>query len=595
MKQQETSVVAACFLFIGAGFFTVSPALAQQAPVTGEERLGPDADRPQLPDLGPIERAPFAVPTPGRPERREGAGDGRVFRIDRVVITGASDVLMPGTKKKLRDQLETVADDFEGQDLTVEELLTLRDLLTSCYVENGFVNSGAVILPQDVSDGVFEVTIVEGVLSELVIEGLDALAFDFIGDRIRLAADQPLDVDRLQERIQLLLTDPAIDKINAALGPGQRLGESVLQLKVEETPNHQITLEVANDRSPSVGAERLSATYLRRSVTGHSDPLTAELGLAEGLRDFSMAYSAPVNPQDLRVFGSISASDSDVVEEPFNAIDVESSSWSMALGLSAPVVRTLDDDVTFDISLERKRSTTFLLGRRFSFSEGVKDGQSDVAALRLTQQWRHREQDQALALRSTESLGLGFFGATRNPGDVPDGQFVTWLGQTQYARRLPGLDWQLAFRGDVQLTPDGLLPIERIAIGGATTVRGYRENQLVTDNGWVASAELRIPLGRLKVPGLSDEAGDGLLSIIPFVDAGGGWNVETPDPDDELLFSAGGGLRWQISRTLDLRLDIGVPIRDVPEPDDDDLQDLGIHFGVSARLYGVGPASSEDG
>ncbi len=581
MKKDISAVLFWTSLFGGSvGLAAVSFAQDVQ---TGQERLGSDADRPGLPELGPIERVPFALPSvPDRPVRRQGGG--RTIQVDEIVIQGASDAPIPGTSKVLRDQLELIAKDFEGRSVTVDELLTLRDLLTSCYVENGYVNSGAVIPPQDVSDGIFEINIIEGQLTDILISDLDALDFTFIEDRVLLAADQPLDVNKLQERIQLLLSDPGIRKINAALGPGQKLGESVLQLKVEETPNHEIELEVANDRSPSVGAERASATYRLRNVTGHSDPLTAEIGVAEGLRDFSVSYSTPVTAEDVRVFGSAGYSDSDVVEEPFNAIDVESESWSLSLGVSYPIVKTLDDDVTFDMSFERKRSTTFLLGRRFSFSEGVKDGRSDVAAWRFTQQWQHRERDEALALRSTESIGLGFLGATRNEGSTPDGRFFTWLGQVQYAKRLPFGNWQLALRGDVQLTPDGLLPIERIAIGGATTVRGYRENQLVTDNGWVASAELRIPIWDLEVPGLSKEPGDGQVSLVPFVDAGGGWNVETPDPDDELLFSAGGGLRWRITRDLDLRLDVGFPIKDVPEPDDDDLQDLGIHFGLSVRF-----------
>ena len=68
----------------------------------------------------------------------------------------------------------------------------------------------------------------------------------------------------------------------------------------------------------------------------------------------------------------------------------------------------------------------------------------------------------------------------------------------------------------MQLTPDPLLPIEQIAIGGIDTVRGYRENQLVVDNGWMTSAELRIPLGQVTVPGLSEAPDDGALQLVPL-------------------------------------------------------------------------------
>ena len=190
-----------------------------------------------------------------------------------------------------------------------------------------------------------------------------------------------------------------------------------------------------------------------------------------------------------------------------------------------------------------------------------------------------------IALRSTESIGLDLLGATKNSGDVPDGQFFAWLGQAQFARRLFGSDWQLNLRADVQLSADPLLPIERIAIGGIDTVRGYRENELVVDSGWITSAELRIPLGQVTVPGLSETPDDGALQLVPFVDAGGGWNLEAPDPEENVIYALGAGLRWQPNRRLDLRLDFAPPLVDLPTPEEDDLQDLALYFELVTRFY----------
>jgi hemolysin activation/secretion protein len=40
---------------------------------------------------------------------------------------------------------------------------------------------------------------------------------------------------------------------------------------------------------------------------------------------------------------------------------------------------------------------------------------------------------------------------------------------------------QYVLRNDLQLAKDPLLPLEQFTVGGASTVRGYRENQLVKD------------------------------------------------------------------------------------------------------------------
>ena len=482
-------------------------------------------------------------------------------------------------------ELAPIVAPYLGRAITTEELLDLRDALTARYVEAGYVNSGALIPDQEVREGVIEIQIVEGRLADVVVNGLTSLDPEFVVERIRLGAGPPLNVNQLRERIQLLLLDPAIDQVNARLGPGLRRGEGRLEVDVVEAPRYQPTFRFANDRSPAVGAEHGELTVSFGNLLGRSDPLRLQVGASEGLKDAAIDYSVPLTARDLRLFVSGEIDDSEVVEEPFNQIDVESTSSSLQIGLSWPVIRTLDDELRLEAGLERERSTTSLLGRRFSFSEGVENGRSDVTALRLVQQWQRRSQDQVIALRSTESIGLDLLGATKNSGDMPDGQFFAWLGQAQFARRLFGSDWQLNLRADVQLSADPLLPIERIAIGGIDTVRGYRENELVVDSGWITSAELRIPLGQVTVPGLSEAPDDGALQLVPFVDAGGGWNLEAPDPEENVIYALGAGLRWQPNRRLDLRLDFAPPLVDVPTPEEDDLQDLALYFELVMRFY----------
>ena len=191
-----------------------------------------------------------------------------------------------------------------------------------------------------------------------------------------------------------------------------------------------------------------------------------------------------------------------------------------------------------------------------------------------------------IALRSTESIGLDLLGATENSGDVPDGQFFAWLGQAQFARRLFGSDWQLNLRGDVQLTADPLLPIERIAIGGIDTVRGYRENELVVDNGWIASAELRIPLGQLAVPGLSADArrrrpaaGAVRRRRRRLEPRGAG-----PRGERHLRASAPGCAGSRTGGSISASTS---PRRSstCPTPEEDDLQDLALYFELVMRFY----------
>ena len=138
----------------------------------------------------------------------------------------------------------------------------------------------------------------------------------------------------------------------------------------------------------------------------------------------------------------------------------------------------------------------------------------------------------------------------------------------------------------MQLSADPLLPIERIAIGGIDTVRGYRENELVVDSGWITSAELRIPLGQADGAGVERRRPttapcSWCRSSTPA--AAGTSRRRTPRRTSSTRFGA--GLRWQPNRRLDLRLDFAPPLVDLPTPEEDDLQDLALYFELVTRFY----------
>lgn len=538
--------------------------------------LSPGRSRPSLPDLDAPQKPAFELP-PVPPKTEKGRAASGV----RVAISGID---FEGNTVFSDQELLAIAAPYIDRKIATSELLELRDVLTRHYIERGYVNSGAVIPDQTIDRGRISIRIVEGRLNEIVPLGLTRLDPTFVRDRVGYGLDPVLNVNPLRERIELLLLDPSIRRLDARLNPGARPGESRLLLEIDETPPHRMQLIFANDRSPSVGAERGDAIFTYVNPSGRSDLLSLGFGLSEGTRDLSLSYDTPLRPDDLRAFLYGSYGRTEVVEEPFNAIDIESETLEVETGLSLPLIRSTAQELRFDASLTHKRSKTFLLDQLTSFSRGVEDGRSTVTALRLRQDWRLRGRKQALSMRSTMSFGFDAFDATKNEGDVPDGQFAAWLGQAQFARRLGKSGLQATLRGDVQLTPDSLLAIERIGIGGGDTVRGYRENELVFDNGWVVSAGLQVPVGRLALPGTAKTLEDGRIALVPFVDAGGGWNNDGDDGGINEVVSIGVGADWKMLENTSFRLDVGLPLIDTDSPEGDDLQDFGIHFRLSTTF-----------
>ena len=81
--------------------------------------------------------------------------------------------------------------------------------LTLLYVNNGYVNSGAILPDQKVTEGVVTYQIIEGRLTAVDVEGNRWFRSSYFQKRFFLDAGPPLNVNLLQRRLQLLLEDSA--------------------------------------------------------------------------------------------------------------------------------------------------------------------------------------------------------------------------------------------------------------------------------------------------------------------------------------------------------------------------------------------------
>lgn len=592
------SLLAGAALLIGG--LGVLPAGAQIDGVQVPERPVPDRlperpgdERQRFPEI-PLERAPAPAPGLTLPPLPPATSDQRLSTQLRVLVKR---IKLTGNTVFSEEELAPIVAPYEGRTLTSEDLYALRQALTRHYIEHGYINSGAEIPDQEVKAGVIEVRIIEGRLTELELSGNDWVRDSYLKKRMMLGSEGALNLKVLQERLQLLQQDRLIDRINAELRPGLRPGESLLWVQVEESRPYEFGTSFNNRRSPSVGGLRGEVYGAMHNLTGFGDSLGARYGVTDGLDDVGAFYSFPFTARDTRFKLYFDRSDSDVVEEPFDRAGIASETETYGVSLSHPFYHTPQRQLLGELLLERRSSETFFFGgmpfcffcsafaNRLLFSQSTQNGESDVTVLRLVQEWVDRRPNQVLAARSTFSLGLDALGATTNPRDLPDGQFFAWLGQFQWVQRLWDTDNQVLVRADLQLAEDPLLPLEKLGVGGATTVRGYRENLLVRDNGFIGSVEFRFPVFRLPLPLISEGPQDGRVQLAAFYDFGWSENTDVESPDPDTISSLGIGVRWDPHRRIHGELYWGFALREVGELGEGDLQDSGIHFALDIRLF----------
>jgi hemolysin activation/secretion protein len=491
-------------------------------------------------------------------------------------------VQFEGNKAVPDAMLAEIAAPFINREVTTQDLEELRRRLTLAYVDRGYITSGAVLPDQQVTNGVVTYRLVEGAISEIDVSGTTSLNEDYVRNRLARAAGPPLNINEVERRVQLLLQDPNIERMNVELAPGLAPGEAILRAAITEPRRYSLTASVANNEPPSIGGVHGELTGVVRNLTGWGDALAARYGRTKGLNDGGVAWSIPITADDTLLNFRFDINDSAVVDQAFSGLDITSRTKTYGIGITQPVYRTVQQNLTLGLQLDVRGSESFLLGEPFAFSPGTENGRARATVLRFSQDWLDRGADQVIAARSTFNFGLPIFGATITD-QPPTGEFFSWLGQFQYVRRIIG-ETQIIARTDIQLARDPLFSFEQIAIGGAGTVRGYRENELVRDNGIIASVEGRIPLFELALPRPFDEPLEGSVQLAPFFDFGRGWNTQLATPRPRDISSVGIGLRWEVSPVLLAQLYYGYALREIHHTGHD-LQDSGIHFRITTRLY----------
>ena len=477
-------------------------------------------------------------------------------------------------------ELAAVTAPFTNRPLTFAEVLAVRSAITQLYLDRGYITSGAIVPPQDFQEGgVVEILVIEGGLENIEVMGTRRLRPGYISSRLAVGASTPLNVNRLLERLQLLQLDPLIDTISADLQAGTEPGTNLLVVSVTEADSFEANYDFDNNRSPSVGSARHQFQLTEANLLGFGDRISLGYSLTEGSDGLDLDYTLPLNPHNGTLRFAVSFTDNDVIEDPFDVLEIESESDFYELTLRQPLLQTPTQEFALGLTASHQRSQTFLgiddIGPTPLSPGADEEGRTRVSALRFFQEWTQRSSEQVIAVRSQFNFGFDFLDATINDGG-PDSRFFTWQGQGQWVRSLAP-DALLLLRGGVQVTPDSLLILEQFGLGGQSTVRGYRQDQLLTDNGVLASVEARWPVWR-------DRNNNLLLQVAPFIDVGYGWNNTGDNPDPNTLLGVGTGLLLSINDGLTARFDWGIPLISV-DSEQDTLQENGLYFSLGIAFF----------
>ena len=417
------------------------------------------------------------------------------------------------------DTIKQLIQPIERQHLSDEQFRAIyREIvkaITQLYLTEGYITSEAIFPPEPLiitNEGVAEIPVSEGCLADIKVAGRERLNLSYVCSRIQLAVSNPLNIIKIEEQLRLLNSNPLLKNVKASLKDSGKLGLSSLTVSIQEAKSFTSNFNIDNYSPPSLGSERLGIGLSYGNVTGLGDKFSATyyLSTTGGVNLLDALYQVPLNSTEGTLQLRATLNKTKITQSSLEQFDITGDQQVYEINYRQPLTRTLRKEFSLSLGFRLQDGQTFGLNRAELF------GNSRTSTIYFGPDYISRDPRGFLLLRSQFNFGTGLFNPTIKSDSSPDGLFFSWFNQVQSVQQLDE-DNLLIIQGDLQLTPDSLLPYYLFIIGGGQSVRGYRQNVRSGDNGFCFSIEDRITVSR-------DQQGSSRLQIAPFLDIGKVWN-----------------------------------------------------------------------
>jgi hemolysin activation/secretion protein len=469
------------------------------------------------------------------------ASTGTCFTIHAININNAT--LLSSKKQKQLEQ------PYIGQCIGMDKITQLTREISDWYIQQGYITSRAFLTEQDLSQGELKITVLEGRLEKIHLEGASprqlAMAFPGLeGEILNLR-----DIEQGMEQINRLRSNP----VQIEILPSEQPGYSIVNLTA--TPEFPLIVSLGFDNSgqKSTGTGQFNGALTGNNLLGLADKwfvsgarssdfsnshdaqsVQAGLNIPYGysLFDYSYSWSNYLSTIDNNGFGWASTGDSQT--HRFTASHVLFRNGDIktgaSIGLTHQISNNYLNDAKLDSSSRKLSSLLFGLNHTQKILGGV------------------------ATFNPTFSHGVPWLGAEDDNGkndNMPKAGFKKWSANGSF--QLPvtnDLWWLTSVYG--QWSPDRLYGSERLTIGGESSVRGFKEQYLSGDNGGYLRNELNYTLFTLPFIGQ--------VSSVVAVD--GGWlQKDNKDPwASGTLWGAAVGLS-SANRYYSSQFTVGTPLK----------------------------------
>ena len=447
--------------------------------------------------------------------------------------------------------IERTVYSYLGPGKSIKDVEAARGQLEQRYRDGGYGTVLVDIPEQDVAEGVVRLKVTEGKVSRLRVTGSRYFSLGRIKAQVpALAEGQVPDLPKVQEQLNALNQATGDRQVTPVLRPGTTPGTLEVDLQVkDEFPLHgDLTL---NDRYTP------DTTRLRLNASLRYDNLWQ--------KEHSLAINYQVSPQDpgeVQVFSGtylFRIPDSDKLLTFYGVV---SESDVAAVGTLAVIGQGTMAGVrgTIPLTAQEDYFHSLTLGADYKdFDESVLLGadtlNTPIDYLSFLSEYNATWTGENSATRFGVGVHFAFRGLGNTEAEFDDkrlGARPNFLYLTLHGEH--SREWlagtTLFARFDGQWSDAPLVSNEQMSAGGVESVRGYLESEVLADDGFTGTLEIRSPSYARVWDKLQT------LEFSTFVD--GGWlRLQDPLPDQDAdfsLLSTGLGMELLARRDLSAAL-----------------------------------------
>lgn len=551
--------------------FLTAPAQAQVFPEQLDRSQGQVVDdvRPEQPNAERAPREILAPPeTPG--PALSAAADEVTVDVSEIVVEGAEEIDPTG--------LEVLWADLIGRPATLREVSDLGRRIQAYVRGEGFIFS-RVSPPSTVTEGRLVYTVQETLIEAVTVEE----SADPVGAVMALLTDMAKRLEGLNnphvedlERVLLLMRDtPGVTRATAVPRAAASGSEAAIDLviNVERKP-FSGALFADNRQSPVLGDGLVGGVLAVNSFGSGGDTL-----IVTGLNSFwtdaddlterhlgQVEYKRFIGSSGL--LGSLRALYS--IGEPgedLEPIVLRSKQLEVEIALEYPVVRTRDASIWVGALAEWRESRTTAAGALIS--------DDDLRVVGISARGLSRDEFGYFEGEIGIRQGLGFFGASDSGDDFisrPDGDPQATVVYAELAREHFFSDaFSVFLSAGGQISSGALLSSEEFAVGGLNYGRGYDPSEVLGDDGFGLSAELRFDLDvRDVVP--EETFGGADAGSLQFYGFGDYAKISDRQFGSEDIGSVGGGVRFNLPLATQVSFEVAKPLSELDRTDSDDVR-----------------------